>query len=124
MGTQKRIEVARILFVDNSLERAAILHQRLPDAERQEVCWARTVSEAIKFLEGGGVEVVMLEHDLDGELNSKSDKSGMEIVRYLESDPKPELTVVIHSWREKVANKMMVRLLRCGYRALHKPFGM
>lgn len=116
------------LFIDSSPERAAVLYMRLPEKSREEVVWAKTVDEAREHLKvANGLRFIFLEHDLDGHSNPKSEFSGMEIVRYLEkanSDEYKNCTIVLHSWREDMADRMMKRLTRAGYKVQVTPFGM
>lgn len=118
------------VFLDDSPERAAILHKRMPEREVEHVVWVKTVPETLDFLTNyrARLRTVYLDHNLNGleYQHSGSADSGMEIVRWLESqDPKDfeHVTFIIHSWDLPAAVKMTDRLSKKGYRVHQKPFG-
>lgn len=120
-----------IVFLDDSLERAAVLHKRIPEREVEHVIWVKTVAETLDLLVNyrGRLRDVWLDHDLGGleYQHSGSEESGMEVVRWLEKqDPKQfdHVKFIVHSWNLGAANKMVERLRNKGYHVTKKPFGM
>jgi hypothetical protein len=104
--------------------------------DRENTIWCKTVLEAQTTLWNyrGELTRVHLEHDL-GEhpyMNTASEESGMEIVRYLERIEKhsyPEFaeiraSFVVHTWNEHAGPIMVERLRNIGLGVLYKPFGM
>ena len=119
------------VFLDDSSERAATLHQRLPEREVEHVVWVKNVAETLDFLINYRLRLrsVSLDHDLGGTTyqHSGSEECGMEIVRWLEhQNPKDyeHVKFVVHSWNIEAAIKMVERLRSKGYRAFQKPFGL
>jgi hypothetical protein len=103
--------------------------------DREHTIWAKTFLEAQTTLFNYRTELtkVYLEHDL-GErsyMNTASEESGMEIVRYLEMLAKqyaPEFAdfkakFVIHTWNEHAGPIMLERLLKIGLETEWIPFG-
>jgi plasmid stabilization system protein ParE len=120
-----------ILFLDDSVERAAVLHQRMPERDVEHVVWVKTVAETLDFLVNyrERLRTVYLDHNLNGMeyQHSGSDTSGMEIVRWLEKQNHKyyeHVKFVVHSWNISAAVKMVERLRDKGYLAYQKPFGM
>lgn len=118
------------LFLDDSPERAAILHQRVPEKEIAHFVWVRTISETLDLLVNYRERLrdVYLDHNLGCEhRHSGSDESGMAVVRFLEhQNPKEygHVTFIIHSWNLPAAKKMTERLAVKGYKVIQQPFGL
>lgn len=120
-----------VVFLDDSPERAATLHQRMPAKDVSRTIWVRTVEETLDLLINyrDRLRDVWLDHDLGGTefMHSGSEECGMEIVRWLEKQ-NPEdykhVKFIIHSWNLSAGMKMTDRLNAKGYKAVRKPFGM
>lgn len=122
-----------ILFMDDKPERAALAYQRMTPAERDTTIWCRTAAEAITVLKDyqDRLSKVYLDHDLGGleedvPMHSGNEKSGMEVVRYLE-DTDPDkfkgCLFIVHSFNSYAGPKMVERLIYAGYKADYRPFG-
>jgi hypothetical protein len=99
--------------------------------------WCKTVLEAQTTLWNYRDELtkVYLEHDLGDEpyMNTRSEESGMELVRYLENLYKhyqPEfqafkkMKITIHTWNDHAGPIMTERLRKIGLDVELIPFGM
>lgn len=118
-----------ILFLDDAPERAALFSARSTGSDRARTIWARTSAEAIEALEvhGPSFDVLHLDHDLGGTQfqDSRSEESGMEVVRWLEHHGEAKgAKVIIHTWNLQAGKRMVERLTDAGYKVIQKPFGM
>ena len=126
-----------ILFLDPSPQRAVLAFNRMTKEDRENTIWAMTFLEAQTTVWNYRHELtsVHLEHDL-GEhpyMNTASEESGMEIVRYLEKlakhsypEFKPLLSVkwIVHSYNEHAAPIMIERMRNIGLDVEWIPFGL
>ena len=121
-------EARYILFLDDSPERAALFSNRSTGTDRARTVWVRTVSEAVEALENFAdtFDFICLDHDLGIEYqDSRSEESGMEVVRYLEKNQGfKSAKVIVHTWNLPAGARMVDRLTKAGYRVYQKPFGM
>ena len=120
-----------ILFLDDRPERAALFSNRLSGEDRARTIWARTATEAIEaLLELGdySFDSIHLDHDLGGVQyqDSRSEESGMEVVRWMEKNgtPSKNTKIIIHSWNLPASRRMVERLTDAGYKVQQVPFGM
>jgi hypothetical protein len=123
-----------ILFLDNDPKRAVLAYQRMTEDEKNKTIWCKTAKEATDtFEQEYEFEKVMLEHDLGEQqyANTRSESSGMEVVRFLEhfrKTPKFEKLLrtefIIHTWNEHAGPIMAERLRKLGLRVTLTPFGM
>jgi CheY-like chemotaxis protein len=118
-----------ILFLDDVAERAALFSARSTGADRARTIWARTAAEAVEALEvhGPNFDALHLDHDLGGSQyqDSRSEDSGMEVVRWLERhDAAKGAKVTIHTWNLPAGKRMVERLSAAGYKVTQRPFGM
>ena len=125
-----------ILFLDPSPQRAVLAFNRMTPKDRESTIWAKTFLEAQTTLYNYRNELtrVHLEHDLNGEpyMNTRSEESGMEIVRYLERlaehsypefEPLKKIKWVVHSYNEHAAPIMIERMTKIGLNVEWIPFG-
>jgi hypothetical protein len=126
-----------ILFLDPDPKRAVLAFQRMNEEDQKNTIWCKTYLEAQTTLWNYRdlLTRVHLEHDL-GEhayMNTRSEESGMEIVRYLEMLSKhyvPEfqaykkIEFVVHTHNEHAGPIMVERLLKIGLNVKLVPFGM
>jgi hypothetical protein len=115
-------ETERILFLDDDPARAEAFRARYPHA-----IWARTAEECQARL-AEPWDVVYLDHDLGGEtfVDHERDDCGMEVVRWLDREPRPHLQgtrFVVHTRNPNAACIMVVHLEAMGYSAQAVPFG-
>ncbi len=113
----------RILFLDDDPDRARAFLGRHPEA-----VWVQTVGECIARL-AESWDQVHLDHDLGGEIfvDSSRDDCGMEVVRWLCSQPReppPCTWFFVHSHNADAADLMVRNLCRHGYQAVYRPFGI
>jgi len=119
------------LFCDGDHNRAAVAYQRMPEDEVSATVWCKNIEEAIGVLKDYSKRLrkVYLEHDFEGQssMNSFSELSGMEAVRFLEKQNPEEYRgckFQIHTHNVYAGNRMMQRLTKVGYDVQHLPFGM
>lgn len=119
-----------IIFLDDDPHRAALMCQRMTKEDRHATMWVQTAEEAVSVLKDyeARIRQVHLDHDLGGYRNMHpgDDKSGMEVVRYLEKkDPKcfGGCEFIVHSWNVYAGKKMVERLESKGYKVKFRPFG-
>ena len=112
----------RILILDDNELRLGLFtdvfgtHQNIMVKEAQ---------SAIAFLQSHApFDLVMLDHDLGGEIYVDSDREdcGMEVVRWMEIHKPIARRVVVHSWNIPAAEIMANRLTAAGYTVLRAPF--
>jgi len=114
---------SRILFLDDDPDRARAFLGRHPQA-----VWVQTAAECIARL-AESWDQVHLDHDLGGEIfvDSSRDDCGMEVVRWLCSQPQeplPNTWFFVHSHNAEAADLMVQNLLQHGYQAVYRPFGI
>ena len=104
--------------------------------DRDNTIWAKTYLECQTTIWNYRTELtkVHLEHDL-GEhsyMNTASEESGMEIVRYLERlekhsypefEPLKKIEWIVHTWNEHAAPIMVERMTKIGLNVEWVPFG-
>ncbi len=125
-----------ILFLDPDPKRAVLAHQRMTDEDRSNTIWCKTFEEAQTTLWVYRDELteVHMEHDLNGTpyMNTRSEESGMEVVRYMEklclhhSDVFPaykKIKWVIHTWNDHAGPIVLERLRKIGLKVEWIPFG-
>ena len=125
-----------ILFLDDDPKRAVLAYQRMIPEDQNNTIWCKTVEEAVTTLRDYSSELTMvrLEHDLEGlpYANTKSEESGMEVIRYLErlSRKEPEkieemkeIQFVVHTWNDHAGPIMVDRLTKLGFKVDFIPFG-
>jgi len=116
-----------VLFLDDSERRIQIATDFFENLKEDvSLCIAMNAHVAIEYL---GLteepwELVMLDHDLGGQVyqNSDEENCGMEVVRYIErTRPKIE-RIVVHSWNAPAGREMQERLQQAGYDTAYQPF--
>ena len=114
-----------ILWVDSDPSRAATVWRQSSAARCSSTIWCREASEAIDVLREYTLEEAHLEHDL-GSSDSRSELSGMEIVRWLERlkdrSQFSNTRFIVHSHAPAGAT-MVDRLRKIDLRADLIPFG-
>jgi len=126
-----------ILFLDPDPKRAVLAHQRMTDEDQSQTIWCKTYEEAQTTLWNYRDELteVHLEHDLGEQpyMNTRSEESGMEIVRYLENlsvhhdnlfGSYKKMKWTVHTWNDHAGPIMVERLRKIGLSVELKPFGM
>jgi hypothetical protein len=118
----------KVLFLDDDENRHKKF-KRLCSATRiYHTKTARETIEKLQSLIAMDVELteIWLDHDLGGETYADSGRedTGMEVVRWLCTNPKPELKcpIYVHSLNNVAAPNMVSNLLRAGYQSEWIPF--
>lgn len=108
-----------VLFLDDSLQRSQAFRSHVPSATQ--VFDAEWCIEALKAQPW---DVVLLDHDLGGEENvdSSGANTGMEVVRWIESNKPKVKTFIVHSCNEAARIRMASRLELAGYATFCKPW--
>lgn len=111
----------RILFLDDSAERIERAYEFFDDDDLTVVVSARS---AIQELFKGAWDLVMLDHDLEGDVwvDSAREDCGMEVVRWIVRNFPKIGSIVIHSWNTDAAPVMVEELMKAGYDARHEFF--
>ena len=126
-----------ILFLEPDSKRAVLAFQRMNEEDQSQTIWCKTVEEAQTTLWNYRDELtrVHLEHDLNGVpyANTRSEESGMELVRYLEKlsvhhddvfGTYKKMEFIVHTWNDHAGPIMVERLRKIGLKVELKPFGM
>lgn len=111
------------LFLDDDPARADAFLDKFPDAH-----WVETAADCIAALAEQAWDEIHLDHDLEGEwfVDSERDDCGMEVVRWLTSEPRSHLMAakfVVHTHNQNAAMVMVTQLGLAGYYVLEQPFG-
>lgn len=122
-----------ILFLDDDPLRAVRQYEWSTPEDRLRTIWAKTVTETLLVLKEHPeqLEVVHLDHDLEGEtfVDSRRDDCGMEVVRWLENiayDKRVKFVLchfIIHTHNERAGRQMKERISALGLKADYIPFG-
>lgn len=111
------------LFLDDDPARADAFLDKFPDAH-----WVETAADCIQALADNTWDEIHLDHDLEGEwfVDSERDDCGMEVVRWLTTQPRNHLLAakfVVHTHNQNAAMVMVTQLGLAGYYVLEQPFG-
>jgi hypothetical protein len=108
-----------VLFLDDDPKRTKAFLEKIPHA----VC-VETAQEIIDLLSTNDVGSLFLDHDLGGEVMVSSDRkdTGMEVVRWIESNLSTIEQIVIHTMNPGAGEEMTARLKDKQYRAIRLPF--
>jgi hypothetical protein len=126
-----------ILFLDPDPKRAVLAFQRMNEVDQSNTIWCKTYLEAQTTIWNyrNVLTEVRLEHDL-GEhayMNTRSEESGMELVRYLENlsaHYSPEFQALkkihwtVHTHNDHAGPIMVDRMIKIGLTVEWLPFGM
>ncbi len=126
-----------ILFLDPDPKRAVLAYQRMNEKDQSNTIWCKTFEEAQTTLYNYRTVLteVRMEHDLNGTpyMNTRSEESGMEIVRYLERlsvhcgdtfGSYKKMKWIVHTWNSHAGPTMVERLRKIGLQVNWVPFGM
>lgn len=111
------------LFLDDDPARADAFFDKFPDAH-----WVQTTVECIEALKTKVWDEIHLDHDLEGEwfVDSERTDCGMEVVRWLTTEPRTHLMAakfVVHTHNQNAAMVMVTQLGLAGYYVVEQPFG-
>lgn len=121
-----------IVFLDDDMNRAALLYQRMSKYDQERTFWVKTVVEAIDVLKEyrRRLDIVFLGYNLSGNetvVHPANENSGMEVVRWLEKcslERYLHVRFIVHTWDIAAGIKMTKRLRNKGYRVIRVPFGL
>lgn len=111
-----------IIILEDSQARIDRFKQVFPHAFYCET--ALGCKEYLKQLDE--IDLLFLDHDLGGEVyvDSLNKNTGMEVVRYLETNAVYVFNIVVHSLNIPAAKDMHERLQQLGYSSYQIPFSM
>ena len=113
----------RVLFLDDDHHRIAHFKQMIRSIEC-DLTVVETADECIAALGSGTFDLVLLDHDLGGEIycDSSREDCGMEVVRWLERNGGEHGEFIVHTFNEVAGATMYFQLDRMGYRVEQAPF--
>ncbi len=113
----------KILFLDDQESRHNLFKNNT--GSRIEIISVYTARQAIEKLDKEGpFDTVYLDHDLDGVYMPSDEGSGYRVaehISYMDKEKRPS-KVVVHSWNEEGAIKMVKLLKEAGQRVAYTPF--
>jgi hypothetical protein len=112
----------KILFLDDQDNRHKIF---IGSHKSHDIISAYTADEAIEFIRNQSpFDLVSLDHDLGGVYLPSDENSGYAVAEYIAGMDKEKLPgeIVVHSWNESGAEKMIKKLGESGIDALYRPF--
>jgi CheY-like chemotaxis protein len=114
----------RVLFLDDDHRRIAEIRARMA-VYRTDLTVVETADECIAELAGGRFDLVMLDHDLGGEIfcDSSREDCGMEVVRWLRRNGGEHGAFIVHTMNPVAAAGMYLELSSMGYRVAQATFG-
>ena len=114
----------RVLFLDDDQQRIAHFRHMIAAVDC-DLTVVETADECIAKLGSGPYDLVLLDHDLGGEIycDSSREDCGMEVVRWLARNGGDHGDFIVHSFNEVAGATMYFQLDRMGYRVTQAPFG-
>jgi CheY-like chemotaxis protein len=125
LNPQSKIDMSRVLIVEDDEMRCEWFHQKLSSQSRDVTC---DVRQAIKWLEAHEYTTILLDHDLADEhyLSGEPDdeRTGYAVAAWLAAHPDRhrDALIVIHSLNYVGAKRMLDLLHDAGRDAEHVPF--
>lgn len=116
--------VKRILFLDDDHRRIAMFRDLVADLEC-DLAIVETADECIVRLADGPWDLVLLDHDLGGEIycDSAREDCGMEVVRWLSEHRADHGGFIVHTHNEIAGAAMYLALQGMGYSVTQGMFG-
>lgn len=113
-----------VLFLDDDERRTAEIRSRLV-GEALTLITVETAHECIQLLSECNYDLVMLDHDLGGEIfvDSSREDTGMEVVRWLKENPGAHGAFIVHTLNPVAAAGMYFSLSAQGYTVHQLQFG-
>jgi len=114
----------KALFLDDDRRRTATFLHWIEDLECEAVT-VETADECIARLREGDFDLVLLDHDLGGEIycDSSREDCGMEVVRWLKRHRGKHGAFIVHTFNAVAGASMFMELKTLGYRVAQAPFG-
>jgi len=118
-----------ILFLDDSKSRITKFEYEFYTRkmnEKNSLDVVETSADCIKKLQEKDYDVILLDHDLGGEVfvDSSREDTGAEVVRWIISNKKPESIkqIFVHSHNEPARLQMVKSLKASGFQSIEAPF--
>lgn len=113
-----------ILFLDDDMTRTRAFISRLQPHARL-IVTVETAGECIAQLDASAWDLVLLDHDLGGEVfvDSAQAETGAEVVRWLKGNRRDHGAFIVHSMNPVGAASMYFDLKEMGYRVSQAAFG-
>ncbi len=114
----------KVLFLDDDHRRTSTFRDALSRI-KCDLITVETAEECIAALTGRTFDLVLLDHDLGGEIycDSSREDCGMEVVRWIRGNPAPHGAFIVHTMNPVAAATMYFELGAMGYRVAQAPFG-
>ncbi|MEP7217751.1 MAG: cyclic-phosphate processing receiver domain-containing protein [Bacteroidota bacterium] len=114
----------RVLFLDDDHRRIETIRSH-PSSAAWDLTVVETADACIARLDEGVFDLVMLDHDLGGEIYCDSDREdcGMEVVRWLRRNRKDHGAFIVHTMNPVAAASMYIELSSMGYPVAQSTFG-
>jgi len=114
----------KVLLLDDDQSRIRAFLERM-QPHPHEVYTVATAAACIEHLAEDVWDLVLLDHDLGGEVFVASTRidTGAEVVRWLESNVAPHGSFIVHSMNPVGAAGMYFDLQALGYKVTQAPFG-
>ncbi len=115
--------MVKVLFLDDCINRHAKAFIHRGDKDLKQV-W--NADDCIKALKEETFAVVSLDHDLRGKAYDDPNikNSGSEVVRWIVANNPDIQQVIIHSWNDQQAERLVRELKAAGYSASWEPFNL
>jgi len=114
----------RVLFLDDDEGRHALFKQA---SIGHDVLHVRTAVEAIDAMKRERFDLAALDHDLGGRqfVDSDEEETGYQVAKAVETIPEDKwpLRIIVHSYNQEGARRMVARLQPLGIPVQHAPFG-
>lgn len=114
----------QVLFLDDDHKRIEQIRLRLAELAC-DLTVVETADECIDRLRRNSYDLVLLDHDLGGEIfcDSSREDCGMEVVRWLIKNGGEHGEFIVHTMNAIAAAGMYLELNARGYRVRQAPFG-
>lgn len=114
----------RVLFLDDDPDRTRSFVSRV-GSHGLHLVTVETVSDCIEHLAASRWDLVLLDHDLGGEVFVESARAdtGAEVVRWLRDNPGEHGSFIVHSMNAVGAASMFFDLREMGYRVAQAAYG-
>jgi ActR/RegA family two-component response regulator len=113
-----------ILFLDDDLKRTEEFLNNFSNSNNV-ITTVENAEECINKLKDFKFDFISLDHDLGGEIfvDSSRKDTGMEVVRFLNSNKTNQGLIIVHSYNPVASAGMFIELNSNGYEAFQIKFG-
>ena len=111
----------QILILEDNAERIAAF---VMEFEGNPLVVVNDARQAVRLLESMTFDIAFLDHDLGGVFLPSDEKSGYHVAMAMAADERHRDTrVVVHSWNEDAAKRMVADLKASGMKVRREMFG-